>query len=360
MEQTVDNDLIDTIFKKNETLTGGAYEFEEYVFNYKDIMHSVGFFGGSESGKTFLCKDMISRVKGIFPRVILFSPTAATNNDFKGIINDLLIIPTLTEEKFIEIYDAQKEIANMFRKVNSFEVLQEVFEGSATSSQKNNLAKIINAKERLFQFIRSENTDENIAAEKIRDMNVKIEKKMCKYMKAIILSVRHTLPLDEFSADGKLCIKYLDIQPRTLIIFDDLMDECSAMLKKSKSKASMYFKNLFTKGRHDFITHWHILQDDAPIPPTLRKNLKVSVLTKGDVANSYITRISNGISPIDKKFGLALIDKLFQGESDHRKIFYFKDKSNSKKFQYFTAKHAGLFCSSSSIINKFCDSLIKN
>jgi hypothetical protein len=378
MDQTLDVDLVESIFKKNETLNDGKNEFLEYDFDKKDFMHSVGFFGGSESGKTFLCKDILSRVRHVFPRVVLFSPTAPLNGEFQGIINNLLIVPMLTEEKFIEMYKAQEEISILYKKINSKEVLSEVFEVAATSSQKNMLNRIYSARDKLIDsfssssssssFSRrekgsergsergSEKGDESIVAQKVQQLNNKLDKVICKFMKSVILPVRHTLSLDEFSPAAQDCIKYLDLQPNTLWIFDDLMDECASMSKKTKSPASMLFLNLFTKARHIHLTHWHILQDDAPVPPKLRKNLRTSIFTRGDTANSYITRASNGISKIDQKFGLSMIDVLFQG--DHKKMFYFKEKTKAEKFQYFTARNAGLFCTSSTIINNFCDSLI--
>ena len=356
MDQTLDVDLVESIFKKNETLNSGGNEFLEYEFDKKDFMHSVGFFGGSESGKTFLCKDILSRVRHVFPRVILFSPTASLNGEFQGIINNLLIIPTLTEEKFIEMYKAQEEISILYKKINSKEILSEVFEIAATSSQKNMLDRINSAKEKLISSFSRSEKDDSIIAQKIQQLNNKLDKTLCKFMKSVILPVRHTLSLDEFSPAAQDCIKYLDMEPNTLWIFDDLMDECAGMAKKTKSPASMLFLNLFTKARHIHLTHWHILQDDAPVPPKLRKNLRTSIFTRGDTANSYITRASNGISKSDQKFGLSMIDALFQG--DHKKMFYFKEKTKSEKFQYFTAKNAGLFCTSSTIINNFCDSLL--
>ncbi len=358
MDQTIDEDLIESIFKKNEVLSDGSNEYLEYDFDSKDFMHSVGFFGGSESGKTFLCKDILSRVRHIFPRVVLFSPTAANGTDFQGIINKLLIIPEITEEKFTEVYKAQEEIALLYKKINSKEILSEVFEVAATATQKNLYNRIISARDKLIISLSPKGErEEGVVAQKVQEINNKLDKTLCKFMKAVILPVRGTLSLDEFSQAAQDCIKYLDMNPHTLFIFDDLMDECASMIKKTKSAASMLFLNLFTKGRHIFATHWHILQDDAPVPPKLRKNLRTSIFTRGDTANSYITRASNGISKIDQKFGLSMINVLFQGKSDYRKLFYFKDKVKTEKFQYFTAKNAGLFCTSSSIINNFCDSL---
>lgn len=358
MDQTIDEDLIESIFKKNEVLSDGANEYLEYDFDSKDFMHSVGFFGGSESGKTFLCKDILSRVRHIFPRVVLFSPTAANGTDFQGIINKLLIIPEITEEKFIEVYKAQEEIALLYKKINSKEILSEVFEIAATATQKNLYDKIILSRDKLISSLSFSQSEKEVVAQKVQEINNKLDKTLCKFMKSVILPVRHTLSLDEFSPAAQDCVKYLDMNPHTLFIFDDLMDECASMIKKTKSPASMLFLNLFTKGRHIFATHWHILQDDAPVPPKLRKNLRTSIFTRGDTANSYITRASNGISKIDQKFGLSMINVLFQGKSDFRKLFYFKDKIKTEKFQYFTAKNAGLFCTSSSIINNFCDSLL--
>ena len=350
------DESIESIFLKPETISDGSEEFTEYEFSEKDFIHSVGFFGGSESGKTFLCKDLLSRVRHLFPRVILFSPTAAHNNDFQGIVNRLLIIPELSEQKFVEIYRAQQEISLMYKKINSLPVLTEVFNVACTNSSRNLHAKIIQARDRMIQ--KFANYEENIAAQKAQELNDKVDRELCGLIKSVILGVRHTLALEDFSKDAQDCIKYLDLQPNTLFIFDDLMDECCAMLKKTKTEAAMFFKNMFTKGRHIHATHWHIVQDDAALPPSLRKNIRTSIFTRGDVANTYITRLSNGIAKSDQKYGLSLIGKLFQSETDYRKLIYLKDHAKTDKFQYYTAKNVGLFCTSSSAVNLFCDGLL--
>ena len=100
-----------------------------------------------------------------------------------------------------------------------------------------------------------------------------------------------------------------------------------------------------------------MLQDDSSMPPPLRKNAKISVLTTGDIANGFITRATNGISKEDQKLGLGLIGKLFGGK-DYRKIIYFKERSGQDKFQYHTARDCGLFFTGSSIINEFCNEIL--
>ncbi len=359
MDEVMDKELFDSIFKKTEdTICEGENEFQEYDFDTKDFMQSVGLFGTSMSGKTFFAKYLLSRIKHLIPRVILFSPTAQINGDFKNIIHDLLIIPDLTEDKFIEVIKAQTDIAELYRKVNNIDTLKEVFNVAATNTQKNLYEKINNTKQSVINNIMKSNA-QNIAAQKIQQLEDSLNDTIINFMKYVILPVRHTLDLEEFSEEGKQCIKYLDLNPRVLLIFDDNMEEIKEIMAKKKSEASMLFKNIFTKGRHYYISFWIINQDDTSVVPCLRKNIMTSVFTTSAVANSYITRASNGISKDDQKIGLSLVGQIFQGKTDFRKIIYLKEKSGVERFKYYTASNPGLFISSSSVINSFCDSLLK-
>jgi hypothetical protein len=151
---------------------------------------------------------------------------------------------------------------------------------AATATQKNLYDKIILSRDKLIASLSFSQSEKEVIAQKVQEINNKLDKTLCKFMKSVILPVRHTLSLDEFSPAAQDCIKYLDMNPHTLFIFDDLMDECASMIKKTKSPASMLFLNLFTKGRHIFATHWHILQDDAPVPPFATPNVPVTLLPK--------------------------------------------------------------------------------
>lgn len=354
MNETMDEDMYIQLFSKTEDkIETENASYTEYKFVPEEFIdRSVIWYGTSGSGKSFHLKFCLNEVKHLFPRVVLFSTTNESSDDFKDIIHDAMIYNELTEHKIIEIVKAQIEMAEMYRQVNELPVLMEVFNVCASTQQKN----MFNSIERALQNACAKvSGPENIKASEISKLRKTVNKKLIYFLKFCIIPNRNKIDVNKLSETAQLCVRYIDMNPRLLIIFDDCQEEVKELIMKKKSEVSMMFKNLFMRGRHNFITHWYTMQDDASLAPALRKNAKVSVLTQNSLAISFIGRTSNSIDPESKKLGLGLCNKLFQGENDYRKIIYFKEKTNETKFQYHTAKDPGLFRVGSVVVNEFCD-----
>ena len=339
-----------------DTLIGSGKEFKAYTIQPSDFMQSLALFGGSGSGKTFMTKHVLYSLKDRFARVILFSPHAISERDFDGILHPLQIIPKITEEKFLEIYEAQDQIAKTYGKVTDLKNLRYLFNLVANSEQKGKVQWIENERTTISNNIRSAHPP-NIALGKIQDLNKKIDAELVNYIRAVIMPVRHIV-LEELPEDVNICLRYLDMKPDTLIIFDDQMIECAAIMKK-KSRAAEAFKNMFTQGRHIFLTHFHLLQSDTLFPPIARLNIKTYIFTSSDFANKFVQNTTNGISKEDQVDARKLINSLYSGE-DHRKMIYLRDAQKGEKFQHLLAKPSGVFPLGSKIIQSFCENLQKN
>ncbi len=355
MDGLIDDEQLSRIFSKDKSVEKDGHKFKEYVFCHKDFFNKgCIFYGSTGSGKTFLMKDLLFQLSPYFPRVILFSPTAEITGDFENIVHPALIIPELTAETFNTFYDAQEQIAEMYRFVNRTEILTAIFKKIYINTDfMTKYGDIMKKFEQKLNSIHHENT--NIMEEQKQKLRTDVNKMLVKFLKACIMQARNNLNLDDFDADEQKVIKHIDLDYNTLVIFDDVQNEMAALMNKKETKTKI--NNLFTRGRHYGITHFHTLQDDSSFAPGLRKNAKISILTQSSIADSFITRASNGIGKEDQRHGLKLISQLFQTEDDHRKIIFFKDLSGEQKFQYYTAQPRGLFKVNAQIINDFCDKI---
>lgn len=356
MQETIDDELYRELFaKKEDLIETDSASFKEYTFNSEDFVdRSAIWYGSTGSGKTYHLRYCLNQMKNIYPKVILFSPTNEQSGDFRGIINEALCYNELTEYKFVKIIKAQMEIADMYRRINKIEILYEVFLACADNREKDMYKNI----ERLLQqYINNiEGETEGIKAANIQKIRDDTNKNLCEFMRYVILPRRNNIDINTLSAEAQDCVKYIDLNPRVLIIFDDVQEEIKDLIKK-KTESALMFKNLFYKGRHYFITHWYTMQDDSVLAPALRKNAKISILTQSGLANSFITRASNGIDKESQKLGQGLVSKLFQNDQDYRKIIYFKDRSGDEKFQFNVAQNVGLFYTGSTVINEYCDEI---
>ena len=193
----------------------------------------------------------------------------------------------------------------------------------------------------------------NIAEEKKQNIRKNLNVLLVKFLKSCISQARSGANLQEFSVDEQDVIKYIDLDHNTLVIFDDVQNEMATLYSRKDTKNKV--GNMFTRGRHYGITHWHTLQDDASLAPGLRKNAHISVLTQANLAESFINRTSNNIGKEDQKNGIRLVTSLFQSPEDRRKIIYFKQAPGDKKFQYYAAKPRGIFKTNNDAVNAYCD-----
>jgi len=352
------------LFKKNDdTVTGSTHEFKEYHFNPKEFIgYSVVWYGTTGSGKTYHFRYCLNEVKHRFARVILFSSTNSISKDFDGIINDVMIISDLTEQKFIECIQAQKKIADVYRNVvNNLDNLKKLFGKCANSEEQSQYNHIINERANKINFINSQNDEPSIKAQKIQELNATLDEKLILFFKYVIIPKRTEIDVSDLSPVEVECLRNIDVDPSTLIIFDDEQEELKELAKK-KGECAVEFKNLFTKARHFFMTLWFTFQDDTALIPAARKSAKVSVFTDMNSLNGFITRNTNGIDKESQKLATELATGIFNDgpTKTHRKLIYFKEKSGLDRFQFSIAKNPGLFKVGSLAINNFCNSITGN
>jgi hypothetical protein len=355
----IDKDFFDDVYNDTETLSSGGYNFKEYQFNENDfVRRACIWYGGTKGGKSFHMNYCISKIKHLFARVVVFCPTNLMNNEYTHKINNALIHKELTEKNILQTIRAQIEIAEMYRFVNRLDVAEKVFEIAGSDSQK---SKLKSARQRLEEFksdIENGSDSPPMKMKKVTDVTNKFNAKLVDYIRACLLLIRNTISLESLDEDGRTFIKYMDINPNTLFVFDDCQEEMKPILKKTSSDAAKALRNLFTKGRHYFVTHFYTFQDDKAIEPFLRSNASVSILTNKNLACGFITRQSNQIQKPDQKFGLALCESIFTGnEDDFRKLIYFKDNSGNDMFQYHTAQDCGIYLTGSVVVNEYCDKI---
>jgi len=319
------------------------------------VNKSIIIYGGSQSGKTKWVKWVMSEMRRVFPIVIVLCPTASANRDYDGIVPDTLIYESFTAEDIKRIYDRQCISADVYRKANRGTVLRSLFERVAAPTETNYVRGM---EEQHREGMRNVPHEEHVEREE------NFQRLLLLYYKKVI--GKHTERLrgqmGRLTEDEQHSLKFLWFNPRMLVIFDDAMTEIMKIIKTGRSKSGERddtIKNFFFKGRHSFITHFYLLQDDANIDSDIRKNAFYSVFTSPQTARSFFDRSANSYTKEEKLEANAAISTIFSEENEglHYKLIY--SRLDPQHFHYTAFPLSGAFKMCSENVWKYCQRIVK-
>lgn len=303
---------------------------------------SVIFYGPSKSGKTHLTKYCMAQSSSIFPNVIIMCPTAEDTGDYSGRVPEQMIHDKVQNPYILKVYQRQKAAAKIFKMVNDPDRLFSLFRRVATEKESAFVASIDAA---MREALARPGADEHAVRNEYIAKRVNI-------MRVVITNSLEVLHRDAamLSAEDQVVLKYLNFNPRLMMIFDDAMTEITRCLKAKDNSID----DFFFKGRHAFITHFYLFQDDANMPPDLRKNAFYSIFTSSGVARAFFARPSNGVDSSQKDYAEAAIRTVFAPEnaSKYCKLIYDRVENT---FAYISAGPVANFRMCSDATWKLCE-----
>jgi hypothetical protein len=360
-----DDDDCTVVIKNEEGLHGehmvGKQKVISVVPEYKLVPEemvnkSAILYGASMTGKSFLMRYIMSKMRHIYPMVIVFCPSASTNHEYDGIVPDPLIYENFVIDNIRQIYDRQRMAADVYHKANREPVLKRLFERVASQAQLEQATTLRNNGKRQLQG-KVEGTPEHKAADELNT------RKMVIFYKTIIHRAVATLKkIQDLSDDERHSLHYLWYNPRVMIIFDDCMTEVMAMIKSGTGKNGKKddtIKNFFFKGRHAFITHFYLFQDDCKLDTDIRKNAFRSIFTSGQVARAFFNRSSNNFTPEERREAEGVISTIFNEKNEmlHYKMVY--SRLERPQFYYTVADKPAPFRMCSSVIWEYCSKILR-
>lgn len=276
-------------------------KFEKLPLTF--LNKSIILYGGSGSGKTFLIYDIMNLMKNIFPTVFVFSPTENERGDFAKKIPSQLIDEDLKTDKISNIYLRQKATSNYYIKASKISILYCLFKKIATVQDHKNHKKLINARTATIAYLNKTYADPGIRKTKIESIGDIFKIKFITYYKNVIKPKIHILLKQKLTQAEQDCIKYINLNPRILIIFDDATTEILNLIKEGKKRNDETIKNFFFKGRHTNITHIYSFHDDGKLDSDIRKNAFYSIFCSQTAALSFFGKTANSFSTLEKKKG---------------------------------------------------------
>jgi hypothetical protein len=148
------------------------------------------------------------------------------------------------------------------------------------------------------------------------------------------------------NADEQFTLKFINFNPRLVLIFDD----CTDLLKKAKSNSVI--QKLFYQGRWSYITVIFACHTDKALDPELKKNAFVSIFTEASCAHAYFERKSNDLDRDAKDRARLAVKAAFTPMAKYQKLVYLRSE---KKFYRYTATLRKPFRFGSPYIWKYCE-----
>jgi hypothetical protein len=291
--------------------------------------------------------DILHILKPYVEQIIVISPTDRQNHTYdKGIVPLPCIHYNITPKLLDDIWERQNALSTVYTKANKPEILKQLFDKIQGNSYARSVIDNIHRKRRDYEEeINNENHDESTTKAKIAEMDRECKKLIVLIYKHYINENRAKLQNTTLTKDEQFTLKFLNLNPRLVIIFDD----CTDLLKKYKSHPVM--QKLFYQGRWAFITALIACHTDKALDPELKKNAFVNIFTGEKSAHSYFGRASNDLDKEEKARANAACKAAFSPLAKHQKLVWVREEN---KFYKFTATSHDNFKFGSPVIWEYC------
>jgi energy-coupling factor transporter ATP-binding protein EcfA2 len=300
-----------TIHVKNNTIPKICDTDYQLFINMLTII-----YGTSGSGKSSILIYLLNILKDKIPIGIVCNPTHKVNKAYNN-FPEQCIYEDVSKELLIKIFERQTQALSMYNLVRDIKILTPLFNIISDINARERISKLNNILHLGINEINNKCNKEDIETS-TNDLTEKYEHKVVKTMRYEINKHIKLLQNSNLSEMQRSIIRNFNFNPNLLLVIDD----CAASIKDWKDLKET--KELFFNGRHFKVTTILTMQDDAIIPPPLKKNAHISIFTNEPVANTYIKRDSSGIPASIKKDFLNIASIIFKPNEHNTKKNYKK------------------------------------
>jgi len=284
---------------------------EEIQLNYKIFKdRSTVLYGASDTGKSTVIKNILLILKEKIQQIVVFVGNEDCFQSYKNIVPNPLIHRRISKEILEKIWKRQEALMCASNRAKNISILSALCLKISDAYFKSQINDVNNTKNKLIHGILQKYSD-NDSKKKLHISKTK--SLFQKHVKKLYLDFirRHFDDLNklDLSVHEKYTLKYFDMNPRILIIMDDLMHQL-------KSLKGSVFEDIFFQGRHKKITFILSLQDDKGLPSELRKNSFINIFTTRVCATSLFNRPSNNYDNEIKKKAKEAVEDTFSSTSN--------------------------------------------
>ncbi len=300
----------------------------------KVVDKTTCIFGESGTGKSMVIKDLLSISNGHIDQVIVVSPTDKQNHTYdSGIVPLPMIHYTVSVDLLEQIWQRQEAFSDIYSRANDPVIIRKLF-NMINDTKAAELLGLMEKRKRDSMAAICETHDEDTAAIKNNKLELDFSDLVAKVYKTHILANRDKLMRNKLTEQEKFTIKFINFNPKLLLIFDD----CTDVIKKMST--TPVIQKIFYQGRHNNITCIIALHTDKALEPELKKNSFITVFTAEISATSYFERKSNDLDSDAKRRAKQCLRLAFTPVLKHQKLVWVRDE---RKFYRYTAKKHDMF-----------------
>lgn len=331
---------------------------QQLDFEYKKFLdRTTVIYGDSDCGKTYLIYDILHCLQTQIDQIIVFCPSDSQNHEYSGgYVKRPLIHTSINIEKLDKIWRRQEMLASVYSRANNEDILKSIFRKLNDREANNLIYAITKCRSKRITDIKQQYSDKIIQDDKILELDEQFNDIIIYIYKKYINQYHHRIIQLNLTESEKFSIKYLNLNPRIIIIFDDCTEDFKRLQKKgaTTNNDNNTFDKMFTKGRKVFITALIISHDEIAIGSAARRGAFISIFATQSTATTYFERKTNGFSNDIKKKVRQEIPNIKWTKPEYEKLVYVR-KMN-KLFRYRAKKH-DVFQFGSDIINKYCEKI---
>lgn len=322
--------------KNNAIVLTDGSRLEWLEKSYKIFLNKMTIiYGPSGSGKTTILNEIMYLLKPHIPHVWVISPTNFANKMFVGKVAPHCIKPGTDVTKTIQFLEKllshQRNVKNLYEMSNDIEILESIFKKIFDTRASSMVNQIRNDASRFIQITNGMRTL-NIAERKVKilDIEKKRDNMLRRIYKACITKHKSSLDRDTLTEQENVAIKFININPRCLLILDDCASRFKEWVKKSST-----IKQIFYEFRNYGGSTCITAQNDKEIDSEYRKNAMVNIFTDDQSAVSNFTRPSNSYSKHTKEKAMLCINAIYSQTSrvkHYKKLVYFNNSSDPFRY----------------------------
>jgi ABC-type dipeptide/oligopeptide/nickel transport system ATPase subunit len=330
-----------------------ADTLDELRLDYRLLLdRSIAIYGASGTGKSAIIVDMLWHLNRHADQILVFCPTDPSNKTYScGVVPAPLIHYEFDIELLERIWARQEMMAAVYARANSPEILESLYSKLGLTSVNSMIQRVRESKRDHIEEIKDTYFEKNAQKAKINKIEEKYKELLALIYKKFIGDNVHRLSGVQLSSEEQFALKYLNFNPRLVLIFDD----CASDIKKYEKKEVV--RKLFYQARHVKITLIIACQDDTDIASSLRKNAFISVFTSDICANAFFGRKSNDFPRELAKRVDVVSMQLRWKPPDFEKLVYLRQENKLYKF---VAELHDNFCFGSSPLRNFCSNIERN
>lgn len=341
---------------KDNILINENLYLPKYTMETNSILNkSICIYGSRGSGKSIICKDIMYKLKDDIPIAIVFNSTEASNTFFSSIVSKPFLYDKVELKILDDIWKRQERITEIYKKVNNIDTLYKIIKKLDLEKMNKTIDKIDEKQEDIANELEDKIVNDNELLIEMNKLNDKFKDVKLSILKKYVLEIKKQIKKniiikDSLSREELDIIKYVDINPNLVLVFDD----CAAELKKHNKTDTL--RKLFYQSRHVNITFIITAQDEIDLDASLRKNANISILCDCNCSIGFFERTSNAFSKKIKNTTKDISDIIFGSNHINTKLIYNKDSDN--KLMWYIAKLRDNFSFGSKYILEFANKII--